>query len=162
MGSRCAYVPFSRNGYHKGFYNESDTELSLGKIKYTDFEEIPNDEFPIVSAHCLLCGACNIFALALRDVFGYQPYIIEQVKDYGFHAFCQKYNNGKWLYVDARGVTSSFDELMDAAKMFVHGEYIIRPVTIKDENDWKEDTFLKKELEFAKYVIENYPECYII
>ena len=106
-------ITFERYEEHKGFYNYSEGEKALCNIMYSDFFKYPedNDEFPYVSAHALLCGSCNHFAMSLSKIFNYNPYIIEGKNDKSFHVFCQIYKNRRWYYVDARGITSSLMNL---------------------------------------------------
>lgn len=155
---------FGRYEYHKGFYNEDDSEEALYKIKYSDFFEYPDDEeFPYYFAHELLCGSCNHFALSLQKVLKYTPYIIEGKNKRSFHAFCQIYERGRWYYVDARGITSSFNEFMDIAQRFVSGEFIVRPVTPEDIREWEQDSNYDKEAyAFAEAVIQKYKGYYIL
>lgn len=156
--STCLY------GWHKGFYNENDTTKALRDINYSDFFEYPDDdEFPFDSADSLLRGSCNHFALSLQKVLGYNPYIIQGNDKKGFHVFCQIYKDRIWYYVDARGITSSFDEFMSVAREFVSDEYTIRPVTPEDIEDWKKDSDYDDEaFAFAEAVIEKYAECYTL
>lgn len=162
MNNRETFCVFMRNEHHKGFYNDGKPEESLLKIYYSDFFEYPDDsEFPYDTAWSLLCGSCHYFVLSLNKEFGYSPYIIEGKTKRGFHAFCQICIGKKWYYVDARGITSSFDEFMDVAKTFVSDEYIIRPVTSDDIVEWENDEFYKEEgRAFADAVIKKYKECY--
>ena len=63
--------------------------------------------------------------------------------------------------MDARGITSSFDEFMVVASEFVGDEYIIRPVTLGDIEEWKNDSNYEDEaLSFAEAVIEKYKDYY--
>lgn len=163
MSNKDCFFPFSQVRQHKGFYNDGDPENSLNEIDYADFFDLPdNDDFPYDTAWTLLCGSCNIFVLALQEAFDYNPYIIEPIDGAGFHAFCQKNRQGKIHYVDARGVTSSFDEFMEIAKQFVHGEYIIRPVTDEDKKGWEQDDYFWEGFNFAKAIINKYSECYLL
>ena len=164
MSNRRSFSSFYRCEYHKGFYNDSDAIESLSNIKYTDFWELPNDDdFPYDTAFVLLFGSCNHFALSLQNKLGYKPYIIENQDDKGFHAFCQIYSNRRWYYVDARGITSSFNEFMDVAKNFVTGEYVIRPVNSDDIAEWENyGDYDKEAYAFAEAIIEKYKECYIL
>lgn len=163
MRNRDKLCSFGFYGWHKGFYIEDNPEESLFKIRYTDFFEYPDDEyFPYDSAHELLCGSCHHFALSLRKVFGYVPYIIEGKNKRGFHAFCQIYRNRNWYYVDARGITSSFDEFMKVAKTFVTDEYIIRPVDSADIEEWDSDDYNEEAYAFAEAVIQKHKECYTL
>ena len=156
--STCLY------GWHKGFYNENDTTKALRDINYSDFFEYPDDdEFPFDSADSLLRGSCNHFALSLQKVLGYNPYIIQGNDKKSFHVFCQIYKDSIWYYVDARGITSSFDEFMSVAREFVSDEYTIRPVTPEDIEEWKKDSDYNDEaFAFAEAIIEKYAECYTL
>ena len=164
MRNRETLRDFNRYEQHKGFYNDDDSEESLYDINYTDFGEFPeDDEVPYFTAHELLSGSCHHFALSLKKVFGYNPYIIEDIKGHGFHVFCQIYKTGQVYYVDARGITSNFSEFMDKAKEFVSDEYIIRPVDSKDIDEWERDFDYNEEAyAFAEAVIKKYKACYIL
>ena len=165
MSGRSELVSFGHYGQHKGFYNDGDDPKKvLSEINYTDFFDDPNDkEFPYDDASYLLCGSCNHFALSLKKIFNYNPYIIEGINKVCFHAFCQVYKHRKWYYIDARGITDSFDEFMSVAKEFVSSEYVIRPVDDTDISKWEEDSQYDDEAyAFAEAVIEKYRECYEI
>ena len=154
-------ISFKQYGWHKGFYHDDNITESLGKIKYTDFFDDPDDDdFPYDSAFYLLCGSCNHFALSLKTVLNYTPYIIEGKS---FHAFCQIYKDGTLYYIDARGITSSFDEFMKVAKDFVLGEYTIRTVTSNDIEELEKDSNYNKEAyDFSEAVINKYKEYYTL
>lgn len=163
MTDRKKLISITQYSDHKGFYNDDDFTTTLWNIIYTEFFEYPNDEeFPYISAHALLRGACNIFGLALNKVLNYNIYIIQGNDKKGFHVFGQFYKNRKWYYVDARGITSSFDEFMLVAREFISDEYTIRQVTEEDIQDWKDDVYNDEGLAFAEAVIEKYKECYIL
>lgn len=164
MYNRSQFYSFATYGWHKGFYNDDDYIKSLCNIDYTNFFEKPTDEdFPYDSADVLLCGSCDAFSLALHEIFNYNVYIIEGTKKPGFHSFCQVYRNKTWYYIDARGITTSFDEFMEIAKRFVSDEYTIRPITQNDIDEWKQDSYYDDEaFAFAKAVIEKYKECYTL
>ena len=158
-------VTFEHYEEHKGFYNCAEGEKALCNIMYSDFLEYPeeDDDFPYISAHGLLCGSCNHFAMSLSKIFNYNPYIIEGNNKRGFHVFCQIHKKGRWYYVDARGITSSFDEFMDVAKIFVTDEYTIRPVTSSDIQEWENYSDYNKEAyAFAEAVIKKYENCYVL
>ena len=148
--------------YHKGFYNQSDPINSLRKILYQDFFPVPKDEeFPYTWACDLLMGSCHLFALALKQIFNYTPYIIEPNHKRGFHVFCEIYKNGQWYYIDARGITTSFNEFMEVAKIFVTDEYSIRPIEQSDIDKWNnDDNYVKEGKAFAEKVIKKYKAFY--
>lgn len=157
-------ISFGSYGWHKGFYNSDDFSKALCKVHYEDFFEYPDDdEFPYDSAHSLLRGSCNHFAVALHKVLGYTPYIIEQTDKRGFHAFCQVRKNGRLYYVDARGMTSSFDEFMNVAREFVRGEYTINQATPDVIEEWETGSEYNKEAyAFAEAVIRKYIDYYTV
>ena len=163
MSNRDSWRSFGYCEWHKGFYNDDSFKESLFSIQYDDFFNLPDDdEFPYGPAYLLLYGSCHIFAASLKKIFGYTPYIIEQIDGKGFHAFCQVCRNESVCYVDARGITSSFDEFMEVAEQFVKGEYIIRPAEDADLNAAPSEDYDKEGSDFAKAVIEKYKECYTL
>ena len=163
MKNRNDFISFQHYGWHKGFYIDKDFGDVLCHIYYEDFFEYPEDEeFPYTTAHDLLRGSCNHFSLGLQNLLGYTPYIIEGDNKVSFHSFCQIYKKGLWYYVDARGITTSFDEFMEVAKEFVSDKYSIRAVNDTDIEEWKDDKYYDKALAFAEAVIEKYKECYMV
>lgn len=150
--------------WHKGFYKETNFENVLYDIKYTDFfQDINDEEFPYDMAYYLLDGACHLFALSLNKILNYNIYIIEGIRDSSFHAFCQLYKDGIWYYVDARGITSSFNEFAYGIKKFVNNEFIIRPVNSKDFEEWKQDdNFYEEGCAFAEAIINSYINYYTL
>lgn len=164
MRVRQQFSSFGYHGFHKGFYNDDNASESLNSINYSNFFTEPDDDsFPYQTAYMLLCGSCHIFALSLQKLLKYNAYIIEGNNKCSFHSFCQVYRNKQWYYIDARGITSSFDEFMDIAKTFVSDEYTIRAVSDDDIKEWKKDCVYDKEAyEFAKAIIRKYKECYTI
>ena len=163
MAERKDFISHRRYGRHKGFYNDEDFLKALQSIGYGDFFDYPqDDEFPYTSAEDLLRGSCNHFVLGLKNVLGYTPYIIQGNNKVSFHAFCQIYKNREWYYIDARGITTSFDEFMDVAQEFVTDSYTIRAVNDQDIEEWKADDYFEEALSFAEAVIEKYIECYTL
>lgn len=164
MSNIWEFRSFCSYGWHKGFYNDENSEKTLFDINYTDFFEAPQDEdFPYDSAYDLLCGSCHHFSLSLQRIFNYNPYIIEGNNKVSFHSFCQIYRKKRWYYIDARGITTSFDEFMEIAQNFVTDEYTIRPVGPDDINEWKKDSYYNDEaLAFAEAVIRKYKRYYTL
>lgn len=163
MRDRSKFYSMGCYGWHKGFYNDDDCEKTLINVRYSDYGEVPDDDmFPYDSAYPLLRGACHIFALSLQKVLGYNAYIIQGNNKVGFHAFCQIYKKGRLHYIDARGITTSFDEFMDVAGDFVRDEFTIRPIDSSDIEEWEEEDYFDEACAFAKAVIEKYKECYML
>ena len=79
MANTERMITFERYEEHKGFYNCAEGEKVLCNIMYSDFFEYPEEavDFLYTSAHELLCGSCNHFAMSLSKIFNYNPYIIE-------------------------------------------------------------------------------------
>lgn len=163
MNARKTGCTFTRQIYHKGFYVDKNPLESMRNIDYFDFMELPDDEeSPFLSAESLLRGACNLFALSLHKMLGYNPYIIEPIEGPSFHAFCQIYKDCVLYYVDARGITSSFDEFMEIAGQFASGEFVIRPVTSKDIEEWNNGYYVDEGNAFAEALIKKYKEYYTL
>lgn len=162
IGNRKDFCTFTKCEKHKGFYNDGDPLNALRNIKFIEFWKMPeDDDFPYEFAESLLYGSCNHFVIALNRLLGYSPYIIEEKNKKGFHAFCQIYHNRKWYYIDARGITSSFDEFIEVARTFVQEEYVIRPVEPNDIEEWERDSEYNEEAyAFSEAVIKKYIECY--
>ena len=163
MTAQWELLPYGKC-QHKGFYNNGNAEEVLNKIAYTDyFDTEPNEEFPYGTADSLLRGSCQLFALSLSKMLGYQAYVIECIYTKRFHAFCQVSKDGQLYYIDARGVTTSFDEFMEVASFFVPGDYNIREVTSMDIEDWNSnEEYLKEARAFAEVIIKDYEENYRI
>ena len=108
-------------------------------------------------------GSCNHFALSLHNLLGYNAYIIEDINREGVHIFCQIYRYKTWYYVDARGITTSFDEFMNVTKEFVHDEYTIRSLTSEDIYEWENYCDYNQEAyAFAEAIIEKYKDFYTL
>lgn len=89
--------------------------------------------------------------------------MIECIYTKRFHAFCRVSKNGQLYYIDARGVTTSFDEFMEVASFFVPSDYNIREITSTDLEAWNRDEeYLLEAFAFAEAVIKDYEESYRI
>ena len=74
----------------------------------------------------------------------------------GFHAFCKVSRNRKSYYIDARGATTSFEEFMTVARLFVGDQYIMRPATTEDVEEWEsDDEFYEYAFSFSKVFISD-------
>ena len=102
------------------YYTQSDLEeisiyqyddLLIEKLGTADVDDIvaENDTaFAFEDADDFRQGACQLFAYALKETFGYKVYKIQSGKS--FHIFC-KSDDGR-VYIDVRGKTSSFEEFV--------------------------------------------------
>ena len=161
MTTRGKFIPCD-DGFHKGFYNDNNAEESLVEIAYTDyFDSEPCDDFAYGDAHAFLCGSCQLFALCLSKIFGYQAYLIESKDTIHFHVFCRVSKENIVYYIDARGVTTSFDEFMEIARIFVPDAYTIREISTLDIESWNcDEEYLEEALAFAEAIIKGHEENY--
>lgn len=140
MQSRSDYVK-KGEVRHKGFYCDDDGRFSgLGDYPYIMNHPEIDEDVAGLTASCYLRGSCNIFALALESELQQPSFIIENASDgRSFHAFCQVCKNGTLFYIDARGVTTSFDELLLVAREFADREFIVRRAGDDDRKNWAQD-----------------------
>ncbi len=60
-----------------------------------------------------LHGSCNIFAQHLNETYGYRVEMLYEEPGQLIHAYCTyKSSSGKTYYIDVRGITDSFEELV--------------------------------------------------
>lgn len=168
MSEKAELRSFERYGFHKGFYNYDDYMSALDEVRFDDYFQLPNNpEFPYDTARTLLKGSCHLFALALNKIFGYNIYEIKGKTGGGFHAFCQVFRRNRsmgykqeWYYVDARGMTSCFDEFIDGIHEFVSDEYMIKSLGIDEINAWDSNQYDVEAIAFAEAVIKQYKDFY--
>lgn len=162
---RNKYCPVHGTELHKGFYCDNNNYANLKKIDYDGHLTLINDgEEHLTSADCLLWGSCQAFALKVEEILGYEAFIIEEFNGKGHHVFCQATFEGKNAFIDARGVTTSFDEFMEVAGEFVKGPFVIRHIDEKDIAEWQSssDNSHEEHLSLAEAVIKANIECYRI
>lgn len=162
---RSKYLPVNETEIHKGFYCD-DNCAGLEEIDYNGhLSHIDDDEEHLTSGGCLLRGSCQAFALKIEEILGYKAFIVEERDGNGHHVFCSANLNGKTAYIDARGVTTSFDEFFEVASEFVKKPYRIRRVNKADITGWSEascDNSHEEHLALAEAVIRANIECYRI
>lgn len=115
------------------------------------------------SAVLFLHGFCDIFALALQKTFSYKLF---QVSENGqaVHTFAIAQYNSKSVYIDARGITSRYEDMTCAFDAFFASEenkHIILPFKEDKEEPFPEKTsaeFFDAALRF----IEKYKDYYDI
>lgn len=148
-----------------GAYLFKDWETYLRSIsfeKLCDFKPSEDSAFPYDNAHDFQMGSCELFALALHRKFRYEVYEIVQNGNM-IHTFCIAYNKGHKIYIDVRGMTSSFDIFMAGVEQVaikpLNADYCIRLRNIKEDEDLNEE-WAKEGLRFANSIINMYPEYY--
>lgn len=161
---RSKYCSVLRTEIHKGFYCDDNDFANLIEIDFDGhLNQIDDGEEHLTSAECLLRGSCQAFALKVEEILGYKAFIIQEYGGKGHHVFCQATIDGKNAFIDARGVTTSFDEFMEVAAEFVQGPFEIRRVNENDIAEWQRnsDTNSHEEhLALAKEVINANIDCY--
>ena len=66
-----------------------------------------------ITPYDFLHGHCNLFAEYLHDVYGYDIEAVFEDPDTLIHMYCTTCSvDGRKLYIDVRGITSDFRELM--------------------------------------------------
>ena len=101
--------------------------------------------------------------MKVEAILGYRAFIIEACDGKGQHVFCQATLNGKNAFIDARGVTTSFDEFMEVAAEFVKGPFVIRLIDKDDAAEWQRNSDTNSHEEYlalAEAVIKANIECY--
>ena len=155
------FVENGREHYHKGFYieGEQNVEKHLWVIKNprNDYNIIA----PYLDAQIFLRGSCDLFAFALNKEFGFKPYAFVPLdnKDGLIHCFCVSSYLGRPAYVDVRGVTTDFEELIFPFEALRNFGFQLIPFDLKEteklETDGAEIGF-----EFAQKIIETYHSYY--
>ena len=161
---RNIFRPVNGTEKHKGFYCDDNDFENLREIDCDGhLTQIDDDEEHLTSAECLLRGSCQAFALKVEDILGYKAFIIQEYGGKGHHVFCQATLNGKNAFIDARGVTTSFDEFMEVAGEFVEGPFIVRRINEEDIAEWERNSDSnshKEHLALAEAVIKANTDCY--
>ena len=153
--------------YHSGVEeNYRGMSERLTKILNPQFSDPEDDssEFHNVyeDASIFLQGSCQLFSLALHQEFGYDAFEIRQ--GIFCHFFCKATYAGEPIYIDVRGMTTSWEEFLSGTYADFHDYDEITPQDIEETaklND-PDDLYAKDGLAFAKYLIHEYPEYYDI
>lgn len=162
---RSRYRPVHGTELHKGFYCDNNNYANLKEIDFDGhLAQIDDDEEHLTSAGCLLEGSCQAFAMQVEEILGYEAFIIKECNGKCHHVFCQATLDGKIALIDARGVTTSFDEFMEVAGEFVKGPFVIRRINEKDIAGWQSssDNSHEEHRALAEAVIKANIECYKI
>lgn len=150
----------SNKNFHKGFYlygNENITYKLLG-IKSSFPAEIRsyNDKI-YYQADVFLHGICHVFAYTLHQRFGYDILEIENESGTTTHWCCLSKYRGKDLYIDVRGMTTDFNEVLWDFRPNIDNHPVKR--IIEDlspyEDEWEDDT-----IKFANELIDKYFDYY--
>lgn len=101
-----------RNGFiYKGYYPQIFNSPLNSDCLTEEFEGTTE------SAYSYLHGNCAFFALALAKKFGYDIHVLWAISPVTFtscfcHAYCSFDYHGDTYYVDIRGITNDYDEMI--------------------------------------------------
>lgn len=158
---------YFHTGYHTGVAETyCDMDECLFKIPNPQFVDPEDDlsEFHNVYevASIFLQGACHIFSLALHQEFGYDEFEIR--KGTSCHCFCRATYQGRPIYIDIRGATTSWEEFLAGTFADFHHYDEIVPQDIEEtaKLDDPDDLYAADGLAFAKHLIHEHPEYYNI
>lgn len=140
--------------FHKGFYENSQQD-----IKYQLFRIKDKNEKDCFSAEDFLHGICHVFAYALHCKFGYNILEIRSLSNLMVHWCCTFDYKGKKVYVDVRGMTSDFNELIDEFQPGM-GEAPIKTI-IEDLTNY-DDEWEESQVKFANEIIKKHYDYYSI
>ena len=153
MDNGC--INFNNGKFHKGFYENTNEDICflLFEIKESNSEE----EIEDYTAEVFLHGLCHIFAYALHQKFGYN--VIEIKNESMCHWFCISKHNGKEVYIDVRGMTTDYEELLQEFQPEI-GSNPSRRI-IEDLSEYN-DEWEEKALKFAYEIISKYYNYYYL
>lgn len=113
-------------------------------------------------ANTFLHGVCDIFAYALAKLFNYTIYQVVDDNGYIVHAFCIYRKNNTNLYIDARGITSDYDDFISDFEDFFEDEnlkYKFQPFNYKNFEEYSTEDFNEFYLQAINF-ISKYKEYY--
>ena len=151
----------NNNIFHTGFYNEFiwNMRKKIEEIENPDYTTELNDlECPYEDAYIFLHGICNIFALCFHDKYGYEICELNNGKG-TCHYFCIDYYKGVKRYIDVRGITTSYEELINEfpslKNIDIKYHKKINLLDFEDDEKWKNAGY-----KFAEYVIKEKEKFY--
>ena len=98
------------NYIYKGYYPQIFNNPNNSDCLMEEFEDSPE------SAYSFLHGYCSFFALALAKKFKYEIHVLwvkEELTSYFCHAYCSFVYHGDTFFVDIRGITNDFNEMLE-------------------------------------------------
>lgn len=72
--------------------------------------ETDSDQYYVSDANDFKQGLCQLFALALHDIFGYNTFLFKNGSS--SHYFCKAAFETEILYIDVRGIISDFQRFI--------------------------------------------------
>lgn len=111
------------NGYWNVPYDYVD---EYGEIDWSFLENETGGLDISMPLYVFLHGYCDTFAFALHEQYGYEIEYARDEDNHLIHAYCVDYSGSTPLYIDIRGITDNFEELMeDFRDDFSHVDEVI-------------------------------------
>lgn len=146
---------------HNGFYDERETleddldeDLDFSFMENTDAGS-KTDKGRKLDAFDYIHGLCYYFAQQLQKTFGYKIQAVYDEEGDAIHAFCvDTLDDGRTVYIDARGCTTDFEEFIEEYEDFVDADEA-EPVDFVPKIK-----FTKAGIKGAENLINEYKEYY--
>ncbi|MBP3556065.1 MAG: hypothetical protein IJY37_02110 [Clostridia bacterium] len=154
------FVDNGRYHYHKGFYikDEKNVQKYLKTVKNPRKDHAVID--PYFDAQIFLFGSCDLFALALNREYGFKAYaFVSKNQTTIIHCFCVSTYLGMPAYVDVRGVTTDFEELISPFSELRGFEFQLVPFDLTETEKLEEEN-AEIGFEFAQNIIKKYHSYY--
>lgn len=154
-----------RKIFHNGHYLSANIDQSLKEVRNSKYSEIKCDDEDAIDYHyetadIFLHGSCQLFSLALHNIFGYDAYKITW-DGLHKHYFCMIDLDKTKIYIDVRGMTTDFNEFV---RTFCPGllyiPYSIEPQNIAEDEDLNAEGDVTGYA-FANEIIERYQSFYV-
>ena len=142
---------------HSGYYDNKKEILNI----YNENSIIINDNanpFEIFRTSEFMMGACDIFALCLKETFKYQ--MCKITEDNKIHYFCIDSSKSEKYYIDVRGFTTSYSEFVSYYSVPSNGN--MHTADTNEEKEIKSQDYYIDGKKFAEKIIKNNKNIYDI
>lgn len=150
---------------HKGFYSDhpSKTHSSLVELRNPSWNYNDEDDnlpgFTYETADVFLHGSCWLFSIVLQKEVNLPAYEIRGNDNRLIHTFCKTDFYGQNAFVDIRGITTDFNELIAPFCIFPNEKISIASQNVS--SDFKNMTDDEKiGYEFALYLYHTNKSIY--
>lgn len=149
----------SNNNFHKGFYeiDEGNNKMQSCMIANMNIPEIFKERNYFIRH--FLHGMCHIFAYVLHKKFGYDILEIKNISGSCVHWCCVANYDGKEIYIDVRGMTTNYQELLQEYQPDIGKNPTKSKITNLKDYD---DEWVETEIKFANEIITTFYDYYSI
>lgn len=141
-----------------GYYQDKSTTVENFLRKYENNSFRIDSDSPYDDAYIFLAGACDIFANSLFEKFHFNMCKLESTNSEDHHYFCMIKIRNKNIYIDVRGMTSSFEEFFSEFKFKMKDGYNIKQIDKYEKNE--SDEWEQQGKLFANEFIEQHYEWF--